>query len=86
MSASHTSRVSGCGVFKTKRWLQNAGVIPYMGRLYIYLHEWLILYGLLNVAINHQEFQVPKLEVLNFVRLFWWWDFPYISLIYSLYR
>ena len=34
----------------------------------------------------HQEFQVPKMEVLNLVRLFWWWVFPYISLIYSLYR
>ena len=33
----------------------------------------------------HQEFQVPKMEVLNLVRLFWWWVFPYISLIYSLF-
>ena len=34
----------------------------------------------------HQEFQVPKLEVLNLIRLFWGWVFPYISLTYSLYR
>ncbi len=25
----------------------------------------------------HQEFQVPKMEVLNLVRLFWGWVFPY---------
>ena len=29
----------------------------------------------------HQEFQVPKMEVLNHIRLFWGWVFPYISLI-----
>ena len=34
----------------------------------------------------HQEFQVPKMEVLNLVRLFWGWVFPYISLTYGLYR
>ena len=34
----------------------------------------------------HQEFQVPKMEVLNLIRLFWGWVFPYISLTYSLYR
>ena len=34
----------------------------------------------------HQEFQVPKMEVLNLIRLFWGWGFPYISLTYSLYR
>ena len=34
----------------------------------------------------HQEFQVPKMEVLNLIRLFWCWVFPYISLTYSLYR
>ena len=34
----------------------------------------------------HQEFQVPKMEVLNLIRLFWAWGFPYISLTYSLYR
>ena len=32
----------------------------------------------------HQEFQVPKMEVLNLTRRFWGWGFPYISLIYSL--
>ena len=32
-----------------------------------------------------QEFQVPKMEVLNLIRLFWGWVFPYISLTYSLY-
>ena len=40
----------------------------------------------LMLWFSHQEFQVPKMEVLNLVRLFWWWVFPYISLIYSLYR
>ena len=34
----------------------------------------------------HPIFQVPKLEVLNLIRLFWGWIFPYISLTYSLYR
>ena len=34
----------------------------------------------------HQEFQVPKMEVLNLIRLFCGWVFPYISLTYSLYR
>ena len=33
----------------------------------------------------HQDFQVPKMEVLNLIRLFWQWGFPYISLTYSLY-
>ena len=35
---------------------------------------------------DHQEFQVPKMEVLNLIRLFWGLVFPYISLTYSLYR
>ena len=35
---------------------------------------------------HHQEFQVPKMEVLNLIRLFGGWVFPYISLTYSLYR
>ena len=34
----------------------------------------------------HQEFQVPKMEVLNLIRLFLGWVFPYVSLTYSLYR
>ena len=34
----------------------------------------------------HQEFQVPKMEVLNLIRPFWGWAFPYKSLTYSLYR
>jgi len=34
----------------------------------------------------HQEFQVPKMEVLNLIRPFWGWVFPYISLTYSSYR
>ena len=34
----------------------------------------------------HQEFQVPKMEVLYLIRLFWVWGFPYISLTYSLHR
>ena len=25
----------------------------------------------------HQTFQVPKIEVLNLIRLFWGWGFPY---------
>ena len=33
----------------------------------------------------HQEFQVPKLEVLNLIRLFWGWGFPYISRIHTAY-
>ena len=34
----------------------------------------------------HQEFQVPKMEVLNLIRLFWGWVFPGIRLTYSLCR
>ena len=34
----------------------------------------------------HQEFQVPKMEVLNLISLFLRWVFPYMSLTYSLYR
>ena len=34
----------------------------------------------------HQKFQVPKMEVLDLIRLFWGWFFPSISLTYSLYR
>ena len=37
----------------------------------------------------HQKFQVPKIskmELLNLMRPFWGWVFPYISLAYSLYR
>ena len=30
---------------------------------------------------HHQEFQEPKMEVLNRVKLFWGWVFPYISRI-----
>ncbi len=37
-------------------------------------------------AIFHQAFQVPKMEVLSLIRLFWGWVFPYISLTYCLYR
>ena len=37
-------------------------------------------------ACDHREFQVPKMEVLNLIKLFWDWVFPYISLTYSLYR
>ncbi len=36
-------------------------------------------------VLYHQEFQVPRMEVLNLLRLFWGWVFPYIRLIYSLY-
>ena len=37
-------------------------------------------------TFNHRKFQVPKIEVLNLIRLFWEWGFPYITLTYSLYR
>ena len=33
----------------------------------------------------HQEFQVPKMEVLNLIRQLWWWVFPYISRIHTPY-
>ena len=35
------------------------------------------------VLIDHQEFQVPKMDVLNLIRLFWGWGFPYISRIHT---
>ena len=34
---------------------------------------------------NHQEFQVPKMEVLTLIRLVWGWVFPYISRIHTAY-
>ena len=37
------------------------------------------------LVLNHQKSQVPKLEVLYLIRLFWGWGFPYISLTCSLY-
>ena len=40
----------------------------------------------LGRGFSHQEFQVPKMEVLNLIRPFWGSVFPYISLTYSLYR
>ena len=41
----------------------------------------------LEANLYHQEeFQVPKMEVLNLIRPFWGWVYPYISLTYSLYR
>ena len=39
-----------------------------------------------ELQCNHQELQVPKMEVLNLIRPFWGMGFPYISLTYSLYR
>ena len=41
---------------------------------------------ILGRMIYHQKFQVPKMEVLNLIRLFGGWVFPYISLTNSLYR
>ena len=35
---------------------------------------------------DHQQFQVPKMEVLNLIRLFLGWVSPYMSLTNSLYR
>ena len=35
--------------------------------------------------IHHQEFQVPKMEVLNHIRLFWGWVFPYRGRIHTAY-
>ena len=32
------------------------------------------------------NFTVPKIEVLNLIKLFWGWGFPYLTLTYSLYR
>ena len=49
-----------------------------------------LLHSILPIADStgfyHQEFQVPTMEVLNLIRLFWGWVFTYISLTYSLYR
>ena len=36
-----------------------------------------------NLYIPITEFQVPKMEVLNIIRLFWGWVFPYISRIHT---
>ena len=38
-----------------------------------------------KISCHHQEFQVPKMEVLNLIRLFWGWGFPYISRIHTAY-
>ena len=58
------------------------------GYLWIDNHTWKgILMGLkLGMRkIDHQEFQVPKMEVLNLIRLFLGWVFPYISRIHTAY-
>ena len=34
-------------------------------------------------SFDHQHVQVPKMEVLNLIRLFWGWVFPYISRIHT---
>ena len=38
-----------------------------------------------NQWLIHQEIQVPKMEVLNLIRLFWERVFPYISRIHTAY-
>ena len=51
------------------------------------LGVWCFYYTLeLAGGFYHEEFEVPEMEVLNLVRLFRGWVFPYISLTYSLYR
>ena len=62
-----------------------------MRRMYGWSTYWPHSRG--NVGINipymehfHQTFQVPKMEVLNLIRLFWRWGFPYINLTYRFYR
>ena len=41
----------------------------------------ILLEELFNMTIHHhQEFQVPKMEVLNLIRLFYGRFFPYMSL------
>ncbi len=37
------------------------------------------------LSMNHQTFQVPKMEVLSLIRLFLGWVFPYISRIHTPY-
>ena len=54
-------------------------------------NTYFLLYWLFNRdpstgSLYHQPFQVPKMEVLYHIRLFWGWVFPYIALTYSLYR
>ena len=39
-----------------------------------------------NPDHNQLKFQVPKIKVLNLIRLYWGWGFLYIALTYSLYR
>jgi len=38
-----------------------------------------------TIGNNRQDFQVPKMEVLNLVTLVWGWVFPYIRLTYISY-
>ena len=46
----------------------------------------LVLHRKMAETYDHQEFQVPKMEVVNLIRLVLWWVFPCKSLTYSLYR
>ena len=46
--------------------------------------DWVNSMGI-GVPLFRQKFEVPKMEVLNLIRLFWWCCFPYISLRYSFY-
>ena len=51
-----------------------------------YWGAMLVLGRVFDFECLHEEFQVPKMEVLNLIRPFWGWVFPYVSLTYSLYR
>ena len=41
--------------------------------------------GFLNHQQYHQKFQVPEMEVLCLIRMFWGWGFHYISRIHTAY-
>ena len=43
-----------------------------VSNVFFYISKWGVQ--------SHQTFQVPKMRVLNLIRLFWGWVSPYISL------
>ena len=74
---------------------QPSTVVPWIRHgEWIRTFKWMMKFAFMNLAVCispiwvgwfcHQNFQVPKMEVL--IRLFWGWGFPYIGLTYSLYR
>ena len=73
--------------FVSKESLSTYNPVTVAIRIVAFLAQGILLYKIINLYLPlllHQKFQVPEMEVLNLIRLFWGWFFPCISLTYSL--